>query len=147
MLQPTPTRKEPRKKTAHELYQTKKPRCWQLLKFQWEAKETFRRQVGWLYPDSCPRILTEIYSMIDISSFNPSERDFEAIKPKPIHIERSQKKRIRSFDRKTLRSPKSPSPYDSDSDIEASCQQQIILEAKPPDSDSEDEPDVENIRK
>jgi hypothetical protein len=140
MLQPTPTKRIKQKKSAHELYSGKKPRYWQLLKFQWEQKETFRRQVGWLYPDACPRILTEIYSMIDISTFNPSEKDFEAIKPKPKHIpERAQKKRTRS--------PKSPSPDDSDSDIEVSMEKQIIREGRVPESDSEDEPNIEDIRK
>ena len=144
LLQPTPSKEMKKKKntSAHELYQTKKPRCWQLLKYKFEQKETFRRQVGWLYPDTCPRILNEIYSMIDISSFNPSEREFEAIKPKPIYLDSptEKKKRTRS------RSPKHLD--DSDSDVEASINKQIILESRPPESDSDsDEPDVENIRK
>jgi hypothetical protein len=148
LLQPTPSSFEMKKKkntSAHELYQTKKPRCWQLLKYKFEQKETFRRQVGWLYPDICPRILNEIYSMIDISSFNPSEREFEAIKPKLVYLDSPTEKRTRT----RSRSPKfsNPSDSDSDSDIETSMKKQIILESRPPESDEEDEPDVENVRK
>jgi hypothetical protein len=152
ILQPTPSSSFEIKqnKSAHELYQTKKPRQWKLLKYKFEQKETFRRQVGWLYPDACPRILNEIYSMIDISAFNPSEREFEAIKTKSVYLDSPTEKRTKKNKRTRSRSPKFPNKddSDSDSDIEASMKKQIALESRPPESDSDsDEPNVENIRK
>ena len=163
LLQPPERKIEIPKVSAEEIYQTKKPNEWQLLKFQWESKEKWCMHlvdVLFVKPftnkahpivnevHNPRKVLIDLYNMIDISGFSPNEKQFEAIKPKSP-LKNPTRKRVRSpkhekvMDRAGLRD----SDSDSDSDIEASIRKQSTFDAKPAESDEDDEYDEESMCK
>ena len=158
LLQPPERKIEIPKVSAEEIYQTKKPNEWQLLKFQWESKEKWcnfvrpfvkaftnkkniceRDNLVGVHPER--KVLIELYKMIDISGFSPNEKQFEAIKPKSP-LKNPTRKRVRSPKHKKVMDPD-----DSDSDIETSIRKQSTFDAKPAESDEDDEYDEESMCK
>ena len=149
LLQPPERKIEIPKVSAEEICQTKKPNEWQLLKFQWESKEKWCMHlvdVLFVKPftnkaHNLRNVLIELYNMIDISGFSPNEKQFEAIKPKSP-LKNPTRKRVRSPKHKKVMDPD-----DSDSDIETSIRKQSTFDAKPAESDEDDEYDEESMCK